>query len=90
MPALYKFLGYSIYFYSNENDEPIHVHISKGKPSLNSTKIWLLKNGGVKLANNKSKLSVRELNKMYSFIIMNYEEICNEWKQFYGFIKYND
>ncbi|MBR0350554.1 MAG: DUF4160 domain-containing protein [Clostridia bacterium] len=30
-----------MYFWSNENEEPIHVHISKGIPVSNSTKIWL-------------------------------------------------
>ena len=24
-------IGYKIYFWSNENNEPIHIHISKGK-----------------------------------------------------------
>ncbi|MBR2744592.1 MAG: DUF4160 domain-containing protein [Clostridia bacterium] len=30
-----------MYFWSNENNEPVHVHISKEKPTLNSTKVWL-------------------------------------------------
>lgn len=25
--------GYTVYFWSNENDEPIHVHVAKGKPT---------------------------------------------------------
>lgn len=29
-----------------KNEEPIHVHVSKGKPVANSTKIWLTKSGG--------------------------------------------
>lgn len=31
--VLLDFLGYTFYFYSNENGEPIHIHVSKGKPS---------------------------------------------------------
>lgn len=38
--------GYKIYFWSNENCEPIYIHISKGIPVENSTKIWITKNGG--------------------------------------------
>ena len=38
--------GYSVYFWSNENNEPIHVHVAKGKPTPNATKIWLTKSGG--------------------------------------------
>ncbi len=41
MPNLFTILGYKVYFWSNENDEPIHVHISKGIPSKNAAKIWL-------------------------------------------------
>jgi hypothetical protein len=38
MPTLLFVLGFRFFFYSNENDEPIHVHVTKG----NATgKIWL-------------------------------------------------
>lgn len=39
LPSLFIASGYKIYFWSNENNEPIHVHISKGNPTSNSTKI---------------------------------------------------
>jgi hypothetical protein len=38
LPNLFTVSGYKIYFWSNEYGEPIHVHVSKGKPSVNSTK----------------------------------------------------
>lgn len=47
--------------WSNENNEPIHIHISKGKPTPNSTKVWLTKSGDCILANNKSKNPSKEL-----------------------------
>lgn len=31
MPRLFTVSGYIVYFWSNENGEPIHVHISKGE-----------------------------------------------------------
>ncbi|MBQ8813590.1 MAG: DUF4160 domain-containing protein [Lachnospiraceae bacterium] len=34
MPSLFTVSGYKVYFWSNENNEPIHVHISKGKPCI--------------------------------------------------------
>ncbi|MBO6308929.1 MAG: DUF4160 domain-containing protein [Oribacterium sp.] len=46
MPSLFNIGSYKVYFWANENNEPIHVHISKGQPSPGSTKIWLTKNGG--------------------------------------------
>ena len=39
--ALLDFMGYCIYFWSNENNEPIHVHISKGVQTENATKFWI-------------------------------------------------
>ena len=68
MPRLFTVSGYIVYFWSNENGEPIHVHISKGKPSPNGTKIWLTKNGGCILASNGSKISNKELNELMEFI----------------------
>lgn len=46
LPKLFMVSGYTVYFWSNENGEPIHVHIAKGKPTPNATKIWLTKSGG--------------------------------------------
>ena len=33
--------GYKIFSRSNENNEPVHVHVAKGKQSADATKIWL-------------------------------------------------
>lgn len=41
LPKLFMVCGYTVYFWSNENGEPIHVHISKGKPTPNATKYGL-------------------------------------------------
>lgn len=38
MPTLLLQNGYRFFFYSNENDEPIHVHVIKGDAM---GKIWL-------------------------------------------------
>jgi len=45
MPSILEISGYKIYFWSNESYEPIHVHISKGNPTANTTKVWLTKSG---------------------------------------------
>ena len=38
---LYKLLGYTIYFWSGDAGEPVHVHVCKGRPTENATKIWV-------------------------------------------------
>ncbi|NMV52793.1 DUF4160 domain-containing protein [Lactobacillus reuteri] len=41
MPNLINFLGYCIYFWSNEGNEPAHVHVAVKRPSPVSAKFWL-------------------------------------------------
>jgi Domain of unknown function (DUF4160) len=38
MPTLLLLYGFRFFFYSNENNEPIHVHVTKGNAY---GKIWL-------------------------------------------------
>jgi Domain of unknown function (DUF4160) len=38
MPTILLLDGYRFFFYSNENDEPAHIHIKKGD---GEGKIWL-------------------------------------------------
>ncbi|MCD8098536.1 MAG: DUF4160 domain-containing protein [Lachnospiraceae bacterium] len=83
MPNLFTVSGYKIYFWSNENTEAIHVHVSKGHPKPNSTKIWLTRNGGCILANNKSQIPAGELKELMEFISAQFFYICTEWKKFF-------
>ena len=39
MPIYIRTLGYKIYIWSNESDEPIHFHITNGNPSENDAKL---------------------------------------------------
>ena len=83
LPNLFTVSGYKIYFWSNEEGEPIHVHISKGRPSPNSTKIWLTKKGGCILANNGSQIPKKELDQLMVFISAQFFLICSAWKKFF-------
>lgn len=83
MPSIFEVFLYKIYSWSNENNEPIHVHISKETPTQNSTKVWLNQTGGCILANNKSKISDIDLNKLLSIISRHYFLIISKWKEFY-------
>lgn len=83
MPSLFTVSGYKVYFWSNEQGEPIHVHISKGKTSPNGTKIWLTRNGGCIVAGNGSNIPEKELNELMEFISAQFFLICAEWKRFF-------
>ena len=90
MPQLFRFGEYVIYFWSNENDplEPIHVHISKGKPIANGSKIWITKTGRALKANNNAKIPEHILNSFVKMIEVNSEEIIQKWKEQFGEISY--
>jgi len=88
MPKIYEIMGYQISIWSNENGEPIHVHVSKKKPSANSTKLWLLSNGTFIVANNKSKVPIHDLNRIIDILNINACEIKNMWIAYHGYEKY--
>ncbi|MFW5649027.1 MAG: DUF4160 domain-containing protein [Candidatus Alkaliphilus sp. MAG34] len=81
MPSFFRIGGYLVYFWSNENFEPVHVHVNKGKPSPNATKVWLTASGGCILVNNSSKIPTKELNSILEVIAAQYFLICREWKE---------
>ena len=83
MPSLFIASGYKIYFWSNENDEPIHVHISKGKPTPNTSKVWLTRSGKCLLASNGSHIPKNELNELMEIISAQFFFICSKWKEFF-------
>ncbi len=41
MPQIFKIGSYTVYFWMNEGIplEPVHVHVAKGVPSKNATKM---------------------------------------------------
>lgn len=77
MPTLFEINGYRFFFYSNENNEPVLIHISKGGAK---SKFWLLPiieeeySYGFKLNERKEiKLLVKE----------HAQEIIEKWNEFF-------
>ncbi|WP_303840091.1 DUF4160 domain-containing protein [Selenomonas ruminantium] len=69
MPTWGEILGYRIYFWSNENNEPVHVHICQGTPTANATKVWIPQ---------------KDLNRLLKAIAANKESIVFSWYQYFG------
>jgi hypothetical protein len=82
--AILDYMGYKFYFWSNENDEPIHVHVSKGKPRNNATKFWIKRNGTVELANNNSQIEKSDLKFIQKYICANRLAIIAKWYETFG------
>ena len=90
MPQVFKVGSYWIYFWSNENEplEPIHVHISQGNPSANSTNVWITKSGNCLLCNNNSKIPSKVLKNIMRIIEARSGEIIEKWYAYFGSISY--
>lgn len=87
IPDIASFLGYHIYFWSNENKplEPVHVHVSKGKPSKNALKYWINSDGSITKAdpNNKIDISKKNLNKIEDLIREYSDDIIKQWQTYF-------
>lgn len=81
--VLLDFMGYKFYFWSNENEEPIYIHISKGKQIENSTKFWI-KRDSIELIQNNSNIPTNDLKKIQKYIWANRDTIIARWYQYFG------
>ncbi|MBQ6360422.1 MAG: DUF4160 domain-containing protein [Lachnospiraceae bacterium] len=86
MPQVFKIGSYWVFFWTNENDplEPVHVHVSQGKPTANATKIWITRGGRCLLANNNSRIPERTLRNIMRIIEARNEDVIQKWKDYFG------
>lgn len=84
LPTWGDLFGYRIFFWSNEAGEPVHVHVCKGDPTPNATKIWIPQDGNPVLANNNSNIPKKDLNRILKGIAANRESIVFAWYQHFG------
>lgn len=90
MPQIFRIGSYLVFFWSNENMplEPVHVHVSQGKPSANATKIWITKSGNCLLCNNNSNIPDKVLRNIMRIIEARSKEVVLKWKNYFGEIDY--
>ncbi|MCD7750368.1 MAG: DUF4160 domain-containing protein [Lachnospiraceae bacterium] len=90
MPQVFKIGGYWVYFWTNENKplEPVHVHVSKGNPSANATKIWITRAGKCYLCHNNSKIPEHILRNIMRIIEARSDEILKMWQEYFGEVSY--
>ena len=90
MPQVFRIGEYWIYFWTNENMplEPVHIHIAKGCPTANATKVWITSSGKCLLCNNNSKIPNHTLRNMMRMIEARSEDVINMWLEYFGEIRY--
>ena len=84
MPKIYEYIGYILFFYSNEH-LPVHCHIKRqqrevkavieykdGKPFVTFMKV-----------RSKVLLNEKELNDIEEFILKKHNQIVNKWADFF-------
>ena len=81
MPTILVLFGWRLFFYSNEGNEPIHIHCQK---AAKECKFWIYPNEyDVKLAyeyhvGSKDKRLLRKI------IFANFEYIIEQWNAVHG------
>ncbi|WP_028573251.1 DUF4160 domain-containing protein [Desulfonatronum lacustre] len=79
MPTILQLLGWRLFFYSNESNEPMHVHCRKGQMEC---KFWIDEVGyDIRLAHayGMSPKDEREIRKI---IFDHFDLITSEWNNF--------
>lgn len=90
MPQIFRIGSYVVYFWANENEplEPVHVHVIKGVPASNATKIWITKAGKCLQCNNNSQIPAKTLRNITDIIEARSKDVIDKWYNFFGEIRY--
>lgn len=78
MPVVLLINGYKFKFFSNENDEPPHIHITKGD---GRAKYWLVP--AVEEAYSY-EFTVRERREIRELVLANSASLINKWNGYFG------
>ena len=77
MPTVLKIKGYRFFFYSNEGNEPIHIHVEK---SESYAKFWL----------DPIRISIdfgfnsKEIREIYSIIEEHSKQLTEKWDEYFA------
>ena len=77
MPTVHRWNGYRFFFFSNENEEPPHIHVEKGE---GYAKFWLQPD--VELAWSR-RFRKKDLTAIAAEIAENQEEFLEAWDEFF-------
>lgn len=81
MPTVLSINGWRLFFYSNEGNEPIHIHGQKGDKEC---KYWLdIDDYAIREAYtyNMNNKDIREVKKI---ILQNFDDIVQVWNTHFG------
>jgi hypothetical protein len=77
MPTVLRVGRYRFYFFSNEGQEPPHIHVKAGS---DQAKFWLYP---VELASNYG-FRAHELNEIGRIVEQHHTELMEAWDEYFG------
>lgn len=77
MPTVLRIRGYRFFFFRNEGNEPIHIHIERGDGYC---KFWI---NPIALAHSSGFLAA-EINNIRKLIVPNQEKITEAWNEYFS------
>ena len=77
MPTVLKIMGFRFFFYSNEGNEPPHIHVEKGEAT---GKFWLEPISKAYSYNFKKN----EERKIEKLVKENQERFKHKWNEYFG------
>ena len=79
MPTVLVLLGWRLFFYANEGNEPIHIHCRKGDLEC---KYWLDEDNFDIQEAYSYGLSPRDKKQLRKIIFEHFDYIADQWKEF--------
>ena len=77
MPTSLRIGPYRFYFYSADGNEPIHIHVDRGRQTA---KFWL---DPVRLFKNDG-FAKKEINDLYKIVYENEQFLINKWNEYFN------
>jgi hypothetical protein len=78
MPTVLRIRGWRVFFYSDEGDEPVHVHARKGDAEC---KFWLLEDEYEIREDWSESLTPRLRREIRRIIFDHFDLILEEWQR---------
>lgn len=84
MPKIYEYIGYILFFYSNEH-LPIHCHVRKQQREVKAVIEYVDGEPVVRFLKVRYKdiLRDKELTEIEEFIIAKHEKIVTKWTEYF-------
>jgi hypothetical protein len=79
MPTILEILGWRLFFYSNEGDEPVHVHAKKAEMEC---KYWIDVDAFDILEAYAYRLKRRDRREIRRIVFDHFDYIVDQWEEF--------